>query len=135
VKKIHDFVVDKESDPSYLSVCCLFEDYFKRTKDLYDYVRYSNNEISWHFMISIVSSLILNKSNRSRLTIMMYSMIKVDKNSILGNHVHVSINVFLCVAFCDKKETWHLFFADQNETIMRVIGLAMHQVRSSVSYR
>lgn len=31
-------------------------------------------------------------------------------------------------AFSDKKETWSLFFSDQNETTMRVIGLAMHQV-------
>jgi hypothetical protein len=30
--------VDKESDPSYLSVCELFEEYFKRMKDLFDYV-------------------------------------------------------------------------------------------------
>ena len=31
-------IVEKESDPSYLSVCQLFEDYFDRMKDLYDYV-------------------------------------------------------------------------------------------------
>ena len=30
--------------------------------------------------------------------------------------------------FQDKKDTWTLFFSDQNETTMRVIGLAMHQV-------
>ncbi|CAF4423253.1 unnamed protein product, partial [Adineta steineri] len=28
---------NKESDLSYLSVCQLFESYFKRTKDLYDF--------------------------------------------------------------------------------------------------
>lgn len=32
------------------------------------------------------------------------------------------------LGFCEKKESWSLFFSDQNETTMRVIGLAMHQV-------
>ena len=34
--------LDLESDPSYLSVCQLFEDYFKRTKDSSDYVSVIN---------------------------------------------------------------------------------------------
>jgi hypothetical protein len=32
------------------------------------------------------------------------------------------------IAFKDKKQTWKLFFSDQNEVTMRIIGLAMHQV-------
>jgi hypothetical protein len=36
---------------------------------------------------------------------------------------------FSLTAFQDKKQTWNLFFSDQNETTMRVIGLAMHQVK------
>ena len=41
--------------------------------------------------------------------------------------------VFFSVAFQDKKEHWSLFFSDQNETTMRVIGLAMHQVRRKMT--
>ncbi len=43
---IEYFFVDKESDPSYLSVCQLFENYFKRMKDLYDYVSLLSLKIS-----------------------------------------------------------------------------------------
>jgi hypothetical protein len=38
------------------------------------------------------------------------------------------IKYFFLIAFKDKKQTWSLFFSDQNDTTMRVIGLAMHQV-------
>ncbi|CAF3822831.1 unnamed protein product [Adineta steineri] len=78
---------DKESDLIYLSVCQLFESYFKQTKDLYDF---SDIEHKQSFTIN-------------------YEKILDDK------------------AFQDKKESWSLFFSDQNDTTMRVIGLAMHQ--------
>ncbi|CAF0759296.1 unnamed protein product [Rotaria sp. Silwood1] len=78
---------DKESDPSYLSVCLLFEDYFKRMKNLYD-----------------------------------YSEIEQKQSFTINYH-----EVLEDSAFQDKKQTWSLFFSDQNETTMRVIGLAMHQ--------
>ncbi|CAF3959185.1 unnamed protein product [Rotaria magnacalcarata] len=78
---------DKESDPSYLSVCQLFEDYFKRMKNQYDF-----SEIEQKQSFSINYHEVLEDS-----------------------------------AFQDKKPTWSLFFSDQNETTMRVIGLAMHQ--------
>ena len=35
---------------------------------------------------------------------------------------------FSIIVFQDKKQTWSLFFSDQNEVTMRIIGLAMHQV-------
>ncbi|CAF0720701.1 unnamed protein product [Rotaria sordida] len=78
---------DKESDPSYLSVCQLFEDYFRRMKNLYD-----------------------------------YSEIEQKQSFTINYH-----EVLEDSAFQDKKQTWSLFFSDQNETTMRVIGLAMHQ--------
>ncbi|CAF4005609.1 unnamed protein product [Rotaria sp. Silwood2] len=78
---------DKESDPSYLSVCQLFEDYFKRMKNLYDYAEIEQKQ---------------------SFTINYYEVLEDS-------------------AFQDKKQTWSLFFSDQNETTMRVIGLAMHQ--------
>ncbi|UJR35560.1 hypothetical protein I4U23_028313 [Adineta vaga] len=78
---------DKESDLSYLSVCQLFESYFKRTKDLYD-----------------------------------YSAIEQKQSFTINYH-----EILEDSAFKDKRQTWTLFFSDQNETTMRVIGLAMHQ--------
>ena len=41
---------------------------------------------------------------------------------------HCLRNRILFIAFQDKKQTWTLFFSDQNEVTMRIIGLAMHQV-------
>ncbi len=38
------------------------------------------------------------------------------------------VSYFFSIAFQDKKQTWSLFFSDQNEVTMRIIGLAMHQV-------
>ncbi|CAF0865720.1 unnamed protein product [Adineta ricciae] len=78
---------DKESDLSYLSVCQLFEKYFKNTRDLYDYAAIEQKQ---SFTIS-------------------YSEILNDQ------------------MFLEKQQTWSLFFSDQNETTMRLIGLAMHQ--------
>jgi hypothetical protein len=44
--------------------------------------------------------------------------------------------MFFLIAFRDKKQTWSLFFSDQNESTMRVIGLAMHQVgKNRLIYR
>lgn len=77
----------KESDPSYLSVCQLFEDYFERMKDIYNYAEIEQKQ-----------SFTIN-----------YKEVIEDE------------------AFKDKRDTWVLFFSDQNEITMRIIGLAMHQ--------
>lgn len=45
----------------------------------------------------------------------------------------ILVNMFFLIAFRDKKQTWSLFFSDQNEITMRIIGLAMHQVENNLS--
>ena len=66
----------------------------------------------------------MNTNNHLQLIIMKYLKIQARNN---GNQTCRNSNFFL-IAFQDKKQTWSLFFSDQNETTMRVIGLAMHQV-------
>jgi len=75
------FFADKESDPSYLSVCQLFEEYFKRMKDLYDYVSLISIE-NLDELIDL-DSLILNKNNHLLLIMMKYWMMQVKKNEIV----------------------------------------------------
>ncbi len=74
------------------------------------------------------SSLTLNKNNHLRLIIRKYLKIWVKNNEIEYDYLFC-----FDTAFRDKKQTWSLFFSDQNEITMRIIGLAMHQVENNLS--
>ncbi|CAF1563335.1 unnamed protein product, partial [Didymodactylos carnosus] len=79
--------INKDDDPTYLSACKRFENYFKRLRQLFNF-----REIEQQQFFTVD-----------------YKQLLLDQE------------------FLPNESMWADLFVDENETLMRVMGLAMHQ--------